>query len=305
MPSLAARPDETPWRVAIVGAGAVGTVIALRLHQMGVPIATIISRTGAHARALAARVGARSGTEPHAILLESVNTVICCTPDRAVETVDHALAAARPRWTGSLVIHTSGALSSHNLSACAAAGAAVASFHPIQTFTATSSSDAFAGIYVGIEGPADALDACRAMAHRLGAHPVVVPANQKATYHLACALASNYLTTLLHLAAEALSPLGIDEATALRILAPLTDRALANARATTPALALTGPLVRGDIDTLASHLSALHTPEQLALYLALADETLRMAREAGRLDAGQTEALRHFLDDCRRDTFRG
>ncbi|MDZ4699662.1 MAG: DUF2520 domain-containing protein [Rhodothermales bacterium] len=303
MPLFALPPGETPWRVAIVGAGALGTTLALRLHQVGVPIEAVVSRTEASARALAERVCARGGADPRDLLPDSVNTVICCTPDRVVAEVDHLVADARARWAGALVVHTSGALTAAHLPACAAAGAEVASFHPIQTFTKDTHPEAFAGAYVGIEGEPAALDACTALALRLGAHPIVVPADQKGTYHLACALASNYLVTLLHLASEALRPIGVDTPTAFRILAPLTDHAVANARNTTPALALTGPLVRGDLETITSHLNALaeHAPGRQATYLALAEETLRMASHAGRLDASQSDAIRLFLEDRRRD----
>jgi predicted short-subunit dehydrogenase-like oxidoreductase (DUF2520 family) len=306
MLSFDGPPEGTPWRVAIVGAGALGTAVGLRLRQVGVPIEVVVSRSEASALTLGARLSVRAGTDPRAVLPDSVNTVICCTPDRAVMEVDYALAAARPNWAGSLVVHTSGALSAAQLSACAASGAAVASFHPIQTFTADTSPDVFAATYIGIEGQPAALDACSALALRLGSHPIVVPADQKATYHLACALASNYIVTLLHMAAEALQPLGIDTQAALRILAPLTDHAIAGARATTPALALTGPLIRGDLDTLASHLRALaeHTPERQTAYLAMAEETLRMASGAGRMDASQFGTIRRFLEDRQRNAER-
>ncbi len=310
MPPTAALPGDTPdasaWRVAIVGAGALGTAIALRLLEAGVPIEAVVSRTETHARALGTRVGAHFGTDARAVLPASVDTVICCTPDRAVADVDRTLAAARTSWSDTLVAHTSGALASADLAACAAAGATVASFHPIQTFTRDTPPGAFTGSFVGIEGEPDALVRCAALARCLGAYPIVVPADQKGTYHLASALASNYLVTLLHMAADSLRPLGIDTPTALRILAPLTDHALANARATTPALALTGPLVRGDIDTLASHLRAIaeHEPDRRPTYLALAEETLRMASTAGRLDATQAETVRRFLEDVRRTTGR-
>jgi predicted short-subunit dehydrogenase-like oxidoreductase (DUF2520 family) len=171
-------------------------------------------------------------------------------------------------------------------------------FHPVQTFTAGTPPSAFDGIYVGIEGSTEALRVGARLAETLGTTPIEVPTDEKASYHLACVWAANALTALLHAAAGTLAPLGIDDSTAQRILAPLVDRAVANTRATSPADALTGPLVRADLDPLAAHLAALarHAPERVPLYFTLAEETLRMAHAGGRMTNEAAAAVQAFLD---------
>ncbi|MEZ4702319.1 MAG: DUF2520 domain-containing protein [Rhodothermales bacterium] len=288
-------------RIAIVGAGAVGTALARRLHDSGYGIAAVISRDPARAAHLAAGVGAASGTSV-ADVPADVDAVFCCVPDDALPAVDQALALSRPSWTNALVAHTSGALPASALRHAASAGAAVLSFHPVQTFPPGTSPDVFAGIYVGIEGDPKAVAAAESMARRIGAHPLRIDPADKPAYHLACSLAANYLTTVLHVAGEALAPLGLDAGEAQQVLAPLVESAVRNARSLTPARALTGPLVRGDAGTLDVHLQALAdiAPARIPLYLELAAETLRMSVDANRVPAEKAKSVAALLDAWRR-----
>jgi predicted short-subunit dehydrogenase-like oxidoreductase (DUF2520 family) len=169
------------------------------------------------------------------------------------------------------------------------------SFHPVQSFTASTPPDAFEGIYIGLEGDAPALDVGRQLALDLGAHPFVLTAEAKPRYHLAASMASNFFVTLMALAGEVLADIGIDRPTGAALLRPLVEGTWRNLATQLPEEALTGPIARGDLDTLLRHTEALatHLPQLTPAYAALAAETVRVAVRGGHLAPDRAQ---HLLD---------
>ena len=282
-------------QVGIIGAGRVGSALAVAAAAAGWPVVAVASRQHARAEALAARLpGARPATAQE--VADLADLVFLTVPDAAIAQVTRVV-----RWrAGQAVVHTSGAESLAPLAPARAAGALIGGLHPLQTFAGANEADplrVFAGITCALEADAALLPRLEALVRALGARPVVLPAEARARYHAAAVLASNYVVTLLHLAAALWATFGVDERTALAALLPLTRRAVDNVAARGPAAALTGPIVRGDAATVAKHLGALAEacPTALAPYAALAEATLALAADAGLLSPEQVAAVRAVL----------
>jgi predicted short-subunit dehydrogenase-like oxidoreductase (DUF2520 family) len=297
-PSSSALPTALRRPVALVGAGALGTALAGRLHACGVPVCAVLSRTEARAEALAQRVGAPVASADLAALPPAARVVLLCVPDDAIDAVAARLAEGRHAWAGVLVAHTAGARPAlPALAPLAEAGAVAFSFHPVQAFAAATPPEAFDGIVVGVEGAEAGAAYGRALAQALGARPVHVPSDAKTRYHLAAALASNGLVALAAAATDVLASIGLDADDARALLRPLLARTQANLAAAPPEDALTGPAARGDAATVAAHARALrtHAPRLAPLYAALTRELVRLATRHGTLDADAAAAVRTAL----------
>ncbi len=127
------------------------------------------------------------------------------------------------------------------------------SFHPLQSLTRADDASALEGAYIGLEGPPRGIAAGIELAVGLGMRYVVIPAEAKPRYHLAAAMASNFLVTLLGMVQEVLASLDIDRRDGLAMLEPLLRGTMDNLASRGPEEALTGPVVRGDVETLRSH----------------------------------------------------
>jgi predicted short-subunit dehydrogenase-like oxidoreductase (DUF2520 family) len=279
-------------RIGIVGAGRAGGALARALATVGWPVVAVASRTPASAARLAAALTGASAVAGPQEVADRADLVFLTVPDAAIGPV-----AASVAWRPSqAVVHTSGVDSLAPLAPARQAGALAGSLHPLQTFAPSPAADPlapFAGITCALEGDAALLPRLEAVVAALGARPLRLPAEAKPLYHAAAVVASNYLVTLLHLAAELWDAFGVDERTAISALLPLVQGAVDNVAAHGPRRALTGPIARGDVATVEKHLSAIARarPEALAPYRALALATLALARSAGSLSPEAAAAL--------------
>lgn len=186
---------------------------------------------------------------------------------------------------GAVLFHCSGARASADLAAAARAGALVASVHPIRSFAdpAAVAGD-FAGTFCGIEGDAAALALLEPALRRSGARPLRIDAGAKTVYHAAAVFASNYLVTLLDTSLRAYQAAGMAEHEARELLRPLVTETVANVLRLGPAAALSGPIARGDLDTVARQQQALAAwdGDAGALYAALIAPTSALALRKSR-----------------------
>ncbi len=291
-------PLTDPATFALVGAGAAASVLGQRLRQAGLRVPTVVSRTRASAQALAEALGASASTALHDAW--KADALLLCVPDSALAEVVERLTASDLPLDGKLVLHTSGALPVRVLAPLAARGAYVLGFHPAQALTRHTPPDALTGACAGIEGQEPALSAGRRLAERLGMKPLTIRLGSKALYHLALAIASNYTVTLAALAAEVLASAGIPADDAHALVGPLLAGTLANLQALPPEQALTGPIARGDVETVGHHLTALRTllPHLVPVYAALAAETARVAVRGDRITPEQADALLERLQNA-------
>lgn len=289
--------------VALVGAGAVGTTLAQGFVASGHRVEAVLSRTAASAQALADRVGAPVADSSWDALPATVRLVLICVPDDAIASVAEALTELDHPWSDTIVAHTSGAKTAAALAPLAEQGAATMSFHPLQTFAKDTPPEAFEGIVVGLEGDDRAVAAGEALARALGARPVRLTPEDKALYHAAAALASNGLVALLAVVEEVFSASDRGPETpesALDLVEPLIEQTLENLQQGTPEGALTGPVARGDEETVQTHLDVLaaETPHLVPLYAALSTEVVRVAVRGGHLTAEQAEGILGMIQEA-------
>jgi predicted short-subunit dehydrogenase-like oxidoreductase (DUF2520 family) len=207
--------------------------------------------------------------------------VILAVPDTALAEVAYDLAAAGRSPEACSAFHLAGAIATDVLEPLHAAGYTVGSIHPLQSVADPwERPDALIGIAFGIAGEPVALATARRLVSSLQGAAIVVPPALRARYHAAAVLASNHVIALLAMASRMLSEVGISDDDALAALLPLVRTTVENVRHLGLPGALTGPVARGDVDTVRLHLARL-SEEEGALYSGLGRELLRLARAAG------------------------
>jgi predicted short-subunit dehydrogenase-like oxidoreductase (DUF2520 family) len=292
-PHVHSAPDEPPV-IGIVGAGAVGTALGAALHRAGWPIGAVASRDeGRRERFRTFVPGARAFAEA-AALLDEVELVILAVPDDALP----GLAGELRLYSGQAMVHTSGALGAEVLAPAMAAGTQVGAFHPLVAFADTERAvAALHGATVAIEGDPELADLLARMADALGATAVRLAPGSKAAYHAAAVLAAGGFVALLDAIAELGHAAGLEEAGSLAVYSGLIEQTLNNARALGIRAALTGPMTRGDVGTVARHLDALTrlAPGVLPLYRALAEREIALAESRGSLAPDTAESMRRVL----------
>jgi predicted short-subunit dehydrogenase-like oxidoreductase (DUF2520 family) len=268
---MAAKP-----RIAIVGPGRLGTALTLELKRAGYTISEIVSRNSAgskrKARELAGKVEASASTSANARL--DADLVWFCLPDREIAAVSQALASSID-WKRKTAFHSSGALASNELKVLRRRGAAVASVHPMMTFV-SGSIPSLKGVPFAVEGDAAAFRVARQIVKRLGGEALTIRKQHKAAYHAWGAFASPLLVATLVTAEQLARAIGLSAAQARKRMLPIVRQTLANYEALGPAGAFSGPIVRGDAETVRKHLQVLrNAPEAKDVYLALARAALR------------------------------
>jgi predicted short-subunit dehydrogenase-like oxidoreductase (DUF2520 family) len=260
--------------VAILGTGQMGQGLAVALRRSHHPV-FLISRT---LHPVIAPLRLHRGDRSDAI--REAGVVLLAVPDAAIAPVASELAREGAVESRHAVLHLSGLLDRGALGPLVPSGAALGSFHPLQTVSDPASApERLRGAYAGVEGDERALAAGREMATALGMTAVAIPPAAKPAYHAGAAIAANYTVVLAAVAQRLAASAGVAPDVARRLYLPLIRGAAANLEMG-PAAALTGPVRRGDAETVAAHLDAL-APGDRELYLLLAREALRLAREAG------------------------
>jgi predicted short-subunit dehydrogenase-like oxidoreductase (DUF2520 family) len=260
--------------VTILGAGRMGQGLGLALHRAGHEV-VLVSRTQ---HPVAAPLRVHPGGRGAAV--RDAEVVLLAVPDDAITAVADELAAEAAVSARHVVLHLSGLLDRHALDTLAATGAALGSFHPLQTVSdPVTAPERLRGAFAGIEGGARALAAARALAESIDMTAVELAPSAKPAYHAGAAMAANFTTVLAAVAERLAVSAGVPPEVAVRLYLPLIRGAAANLEAG-PAAALTGPVRRGDAETVAAHLRAM-APAERAVYRLLSREALDLARSAG------------------------
>jgi predicted short-subunit dehydrogenase-like oxidoreductase (DUF2520 family) len=263
-------------RIAIVGAGNLAGALAGSLHRTGYVIDQIVSRgRGAslqRARRLAIEVGASAFAAVRAQIRAEI--VWFCVPDGAIASAALSLTGATD-WNGKVALHSSGALTSDELAVLRRLGAVVASVHPLMTFV-RGSRPALAGVPFAIEGDHKAARAARAIVLDLRGQPCTIHKPQKKAYHAWGMFASPLLTALLAASERVAAAAGVSRKAAKERMLPILRQTLDNYAALGAPGAFSGPIVRGDVETVRKHLKILRkVAGAREVYVALALAALR------------------------------
>lgn len=286
--------------IAIIGPGKVGTALGVLSAEAGIRVTAVGARRLDQARAAARRIGGDVRPCSPIEAAAAAPMVLLTVSDVGIQMLCDELAAAGAWAPRTAVAHCSGALGSDVLgSARESCGCVVASMHPLQTFaTVESAVEAFAGTFVFCEGDPPALALVNQLVDAIGGRYVEMPSSGKALYHAAAATACNAFAALLDAALAMFEGAGIDRATALEAVGPLVRTTAENITTMGPARGLTGPVARGESQTLSRHVRALAEADEdvRELYLAAARQTITLARRKGTIDNETAARMRQVLD---------
>jgi len=282
--------------VAVLGAGRLGSSLAIALDKAGYTVAAITSRQPTHREWLNSHITTGIVVENVQTAVNVANIVFITGPDAYIEKICSGV-----KWRShQAVIHCAGAMSLAPLDTARVAGAQTAGFHPLQTFPTIDSYERLQDVSFAIESASpELLGWLRTLAEDLGGSAFQIESSQRAAYHASAVMACGLLSGLTGLSAEMWESLGIERTEALRRLIPLL-------RATVDALdekglphAITGPFVRGDIETITMHLEATAN-KSIGIrnaYAALALASLHIAKEQGGLSDSGFEGIKSLLSN--------
>ncbi len=272
---MAKKPTSRP-SITIVGPGSLGSALAVELARIGYPIRQIVSRRKSPGRK-AARALARQAKAQHVFLGEAPldsEIVWLTVPDDAISAVAEQLAAT-PSWKGKIVLHSSGALSSEELAPLKERGASVASAHPMMTFV-RGRQPVWQDVAFAVEGDVRAKRSAFRIARDLSGNPFEIDKANKALYHAFGAFASPLVIALMSAMEQVAEAAGIPRAGAKKLMLPLLRQTWGNYLVQDASRAFSGPLVRGDVQTVRKHLQQLkRVPEAREVYLALARAAIK------------------------------
>jgi predicted short-subunit dehydrogenase-like oxidoreductase (DUF2520 family) len=287
-------------RLSIIGCGKVGTTLGfLWLRQGTFCLVDILDQSSERASNAVADLHAGRALV-NFDELEPADIYLIATPDQAIGEASLKLAAANILTPGNIVFHCSGVTPSSLLSAARDRGAAIASVHPIKSFADPAQAAAnFAGTFCGVEGNLSALNILRPAFEAIGGIPFDIDPEKKALYHAATVFVSNYLTTLIEIGARALEASGMSRQTAFDLIEPIAKGTVQNIFEMGPVHALTGPIARGDVQTVGCHLQALASWQKPVadIYRQLGVFTLELSRRQGSADPAQLDQLSHCLGE--------
>lgn len=290
---MSRSPRPLSVRFSLVGAGRLGIPLGRYLSRRpGYRLHGVACGSPASARRAVRRIGRGRPLPTAAAAVGPSSLILVCVPDREIRKVARRLAAAPIDWRGRTVLHTSGALDSTELAPLARRGAVTGSLHPLQTFPgALPVGNPFRGCPFAVEGAPSARRRAESVARALGGEPFTVSTGGKAAYHLCACLLSNYLVSLADFAFDLAAAAGGSAREWRRRFHPLMRAAVDHLAAALPEKVLTGPVSRGDLDTLRRHLHALGGSgrDLRDLHRILALRAVSLARAEGRI-TGRTAA---------------
>ena len=292
--------------LSIIGPGRVGTAIGVLAARAGYSIAAVGGRHMKRTVQAAQRIGknVRACTMPEAA--KSANLVFITVSDDAIEQVCSDIANQNAFNQNSIVIHCSGALSSDILSTARNnCQCFVSSMHPLQTFpTVDCAVEKLKGTYCFYEGDEEGFAVIENLAKRIGLQPVQINSSSKILYHTAAVFACNYLVALMDAAMKLAQLAQIDRSIAWSAFEPLVVSTIRNIAEVGPAQALTGPIARGDIETIAVHIEKLELvePYLASIYRTMGRHTVNIAVRRGSITKEKANEIRNLLEESGKRT---
>jgi predicted short-subunit dehydrogenase-like oxidoreductase (DUF2520 family) len=281
-------------KVGFIGAGTVGTALAILLSSKGYQFVGASRRSRSSTRNQGRAVSNLRLLDSNQEVADTAELVFITTPDDSIAEV-----ARQVHWrSGQSVVHCSGADSTDVLEPARKAGAMVGGFHPLQTFAGIEQAvENIPGSTFAIEAEESLLTILKEMAVALGGRSIELKSDDKVAYHAAAVFACNYLVTLVKLATDLWKTFSIPPDEAIRALLPLISGTLHNIETIGIPQCLTGPIARGDTGTIKKHLEALQekAPDLLSTYKELGRQTIPIALDKGRINEQQASELEAIL----------
>ena len=262
--------------IGFIGAGKVGVSLGKYFKTNGLELAGYYSRTFSSAKEASEFTDSKPYEDLNSLIKDS-KIIFITTPDDSILSLWNSI--RKYDIKDKIICHTSGSLSSKIFSNINNSGAFGYSIHPIFAF-----SDKFncyknlKNAYFSIEGDTKYLNDLKAIFEALDNKVFIIDSDKKPLYHLASVCASNLVLSLINIGCTNLVQCGFDEKSALAALLPLIENNIANLKAGGFYTALTGPIERGDLGTVKSHIDIM-PKEQLELYKALSLNLMQLSKK--------------------------
>ncbi|WP_296601368.1 DUF2520 domain-containing protein [Nocardioides sp.] len=286
-------------RIGVVGAGRVGAVLGAALEAAGHHVVAAAGESDASRARIADLLPVSPVAKPTDVA-RSCDLLLLTVPDDMLANVVTVLSDSGAIRPGQYVVHTSGRHGLAVLEPAARVGARIVALHPAMTFTGTALDlDRLPGCVYGLTADPAERAFVEGLVADLRGRPMWVPEEMRTLYHSGLAHGANHLVTLVTQAMELLAAAGADDPAGT--LRPLLTAALDNALDHGDS-ALTGPIVRGDVNTVRAHLAdiAANAPHTLPSYVALARDTLDRVVTDGRVLPIRAAAIQRVLDQAER-----
>ena len=290
---------ESPPRldVAVIGTGKAGSVLGAALKRAGhnvVACTAVSDISRLRAESLLPGVPITSVADA----VKDCDLVLLTVPDDVLPELVAGLAATGAVGPGTFVVHAAGRYGVEVLNALTQAGCLPLALHPAMTFTGTSVDlNRLSGCPFGVTAPEVLRPVAEALVVEMGGEPIWVPENRRALYHAALAFGANNVMTLVNETSSLLKIAGVENPE--RLMTPLFSASLDNALRNGD-IAVTGPIVRGDVETVRRHISELEksSPQTVDAYKSMGRLTAQRALDAGQLSTNDAQHLLELLGDA-------
>lgn len=292
-------------RITIIGAGSLGTALACLMVQLGHPV-TLGSRDLTRCKKDLANLLGPAAPQPSVAdpcsAITDGDLVLLTVPDDVIESV--CIEIAEQLVDTNTVVHFSGALDSDVLATAQLRGCAVGSLHPLNSFpnpsaalTTLSNPNHQTSLYW--EGDAALAERVLPLFKTLGFSPCPISKSAKPLYHAACVMACNLLTALMEVSLQAAASANLDREQFWLAIQPLVQTTLSNISSTGTAQALSGPIARGDTETVAKQLKslAMHAPDLLGVYRGLSTHACKLAQQSPLAKPAALTEIARLLED--------
>lgn len=278
-------------RIVILGGGRAGKTLGRLLHSAGHEIAIVFCRSGERAREAVRFIGSGSVGRLQDVAGSGAQLVLICVPDGEIAGIAQGLKLP----TGAVAAHVSGVHSAAVLAPLSPRGA----IHPLMSFADPErAATGFPGTFCSIDGEPGAVELLQSLARQIGGVPWPISSESKALYHAGAVFASNYVVAAFEGALRLFEAAGIPREPAQRALRGLTSATAGNIAAVGLPQALTGPIERGDIETVRMHVRAIAAgaPDLSGVYAALAWLACEVALAKGTLTEEGARRIREVVN---------
>ena len=287
-------------KIAIVGAGLVGTALAYLLKEADYTLVGLADLSEESLKKATSLLGGelRTTTAPEEITT-AADLVFITTSDGAIQEACDRIAGKGGFHPGQIVVHTSGALPSTILKSARERGALIASVHPLQSFAdVREAMKIIPSSIFSLEGDPEAIPSLRELVQELGGNPLAIDTEGKPLYHAAAVVACNFLVTLVYLSYQLFEAIDISQDDAAKALLPLINGTVNNIEHLGPVKALTGPIARGDVDVIRGHLEAFKTvdPRFKDIYRSISCLTVEIGIKKGTLSLAKAEEILELVE---------
>lgn len=282
-------------KLGVIGAGKVGVAIAYVLMRRGVSVSSVSStRKEALEKARFYLGDSVKYSLDNRVPVEESDVIAITTQDRKIAEVAKEIEMSFSDLKGKLFFHTSGLKAKDALLGLKEKGGRIGSIHPLQTFADVESAiSALPETFIFIESEENSREDLRRLARLIGKEVYEIASGNKIIYHSCAVFVSNLLCSLLFAGSKLAEKIGLT----LDPFFPLIDQTIRNVKEKGPISSLTGPVVRGDVETVSSHMDALRSlPSFLDVYRALSKFALEITRIRAEIDPKLIELLQSILE---------